>query len=127
MALADVNIRVTVPQSQSPTTTMPMSIFDESSDSTRPDSPAMRQLKTFFDQAAGTEFVKFAYTPQYQLARIVGWLMVTEEGWREEKEAFVKQMEWALAEWDKIKHVQAPDDPEQRIGLASLHFLGVDA
>ncbi|RKU41070.1 hypothetical protein DL546_002903 [Coniochaeta pulveracea] len=52
----------------------------------------------------------------FQLTRMAGWLMVTVSiGWRKMKTAryvFVKQTEWALAEWQGIKHFQAPVDAE---------------
>jgi hypothetical protein len=64
--------------SNSPDTIEFMSVFDERCDGIPPDSPTMRQLKTVFDAAAGPQVVKSVYTSQYQLARTLGWLMITE-------------------------------------------------
>lgn len=72
---------------------------------------ASRDIKDVFDAAAGIEFARLAYKPQYRLARYVGWVCIwgVSTGDEGDIEKEMKQIRDMLDEWDPIKHIQATE------------------
>ncbi|KAK3314202.1 hypothetical protein B0H66DRAFT_630683 [Apodospora peruviana] len=73
-----------------------------------PETPEARELKQIFDDAAGPEYVRFAYNPVYRLARA---LIVAVLDGMDGNEPFQRAMRM-VAEWSKRKQeIAAAEDP----------------
>ncbi|KAI6092727.1 hypothetical protein F4821DRAFT_223127 [Hypoxylon rubiginosum] len=57
-----------------------------------PPTPEGRKLKRIFDESAGLEYVRFAYTPAYRLARLLVYITIRGLVWQNHIEA--KETNW---------------------------------
>ncbi|PSS07128.1 hypothetical protein M430DRAFT_23281 [Amorphotheca resinae ATCC 22711] len=72
---------------------------DERTADNDPPTPELRQLKHLFDNAAGSDYVYFAYEPPYRLARRLVYFAIHEIGYNEE----VKKASEMLKEWADMR------------------------
>lgn len=89
--------------------------FDEEEDereaNNTPKTPEQQELKRLFEEAAGTEFVKYSYEPEYRLARMLFGLAMN--GMNDGTAHYM--VDKFLEEWDDIyeSHLQREDKESQ--------------
>ncbi|KAF3070504.1 hypothetical protein GL218_00173 [Daldinia childiae] len=86
---------------------------DERTANDEPSTPEGRQLKQLFEEAAGPDYIRFAYEPAYRLARRLVQFAIGGVG---SNMAF-KEAEEMLKEWTKIHHEEPKvSSPTKQIG-----------